>query len=417
MISKEKFMNLNWLNDLKLKASYGEVGNDASAGTYAYQALYTISQNANKSAVWSTQNPATDLQWETSTSLNLGLEGSLFNRLNFNFEFFNQESKNLIFSVNLPASVGNASTIDRNIGSVRNRGIEVSFDVDIINTKDWNWNVGANATFMKNKVITLPEENREEGIINGTKKIMEGHGIYDFWTYNFIGVDQLTGQSLFEIDDEAYNLNGSAPDKDPVPDEWLTEINGQSYTTNNTYGKRIYTGDSAIPDVYGSFSTNLSWRNFTLSGLFTYSLGGKVYDSTYRSMMSISGTPHALHEDIQNSWNGIPDGITENSPDRIDPNGIPAINFSNSTYNNGMAQRWLQNGDYLNIKNITLNYSIPTNIIQKIDLKSLSLYVSAENLKTFTSLKGMNPQNSFAGTTGNEFAPYKIWTFGINIGL
>lgn len=417
MLSKENFLKKSWLNDLKLKVSYGEVGNDASAGTYAYQALYTISQNANQSAVWSTQNPALDLQWETSTSMNAGLEGTLFNRLNFNFEFFNQQSKDLIFAVNLPASVGNASTIDRNIGSVRNRGFEASLDVDIINTQDWNWNIGANATFMKNKVLTLPEENREEGIIDGTKKIMEGHGIYDFWTYDFIGVDQMTGQALFEIDDEAYNLNGSAPDKDPVPDEWLVDINGKSYTTNNTYGKRSYTGDSAIPDVYGSFSTNLSWKNFTLSGIFTYSLGGRIYDSTYRDMMSISGSPHALHQDILNSWDGVPEGMTETSPNRIDPDGIPIIDFSNSTYNNGMAQRWLQKGDYLNIKNITLNYSIPQNVLQKVDLKSLDVYVSAENLKTYTSLRGMNPQNSFAGTTGNEFAPYKVWTFGINIGL
>jgi len=417
MVTREDFVHADWLNSLKLKGSYGEVGNDASAGTYAYQALYTLSQNGGETAVWSTQNPALDLKWETSSSMNFGIEGSVFNRLNFNVEYFDQTSRDLIFSVNLPASVGNASTIDRNIGSVSNKGLEASFDIDIVRSDNWLWNFGANATWMKNKVLILPEENREEGIINGTKKIMVGHGIYDFWTYKTVGVDQLTGRSLFVIDDAAYNVNGSAPDKGAVPDEWLTVINGEYYTTNVTYGKRDFTGDSAIPKVYGSFNTSLRFKNFSLSALFTYALGGKVYDSTYRDLMTVTANPGALHKNVLNSWNGVPEGITENSPNRINPNGIPIVDFNNGSYNNGMSQRWLQNGDYLNIKNITLNYDAPKSWLQKVDMKSLSFYISGENLFTFSSLKGMNVQNSFAGTTGNEFVPYRIWTFGVNMGF
>lgn len=422
IISKEDFFNLGFVDDLKLRASYGEVGSDQGAGRYAYHALYTISQNANLAALYLTQNAANDLMWETSSSVGVALEGRVFNRMNFNIEYFDKRSQNLLFDLNLPLSSGATSTgsavstITQNMGTISNNGLELTLDVDIIRNQDWHWSIGANATFMKNKIVSLPKENRENGIISGNFKRAEGRSIYDFYMYQFEGVDQMTGEALYKIDSETYNVNGSNLDGDLVPSEFLREINGDYYTTNTTYGKRDWSG-SAIPDVYGSFTTALSWKNFTLSGLFTYSIGGKVYDSSYRSLMSMDGSPYALHSDILNSWYEVPEGMTETSTDRIDANGIPVINFASSSYNNATSNRFLQDGSYLVIKNISLAYNLPQNITERMNISSMSFLAGVENLATLTKLKGMNPQQSFSGSSQNAFVTSRIFTVGVNVGL
>lgn len=423
IISKEDFFNLDFVDNLKLRASYGEVGSDQGAGIYAYHSLYTISQNANLAALYKTQNGATDLMWETSSSIGTSLEGRLFNRMNFNIEYFDKRSKNLLFDINLPLSSGSTSTgsatstITKNIGTISNSGLELTFDVDIVRNQDWRWNVGANATFLKNRIIRLPEENRENGIISGRFKRMEGRSIYDLFMYQFVGVDQMTGDALYEVDFENYNVNGSNPDAGAIPDEHLREINGKYYTTNTTYGRRDWSG-SAIPDVFGSFNTEVSWKNFSLSGLFTYSVGSKIYDRSYRSLMSMSGSVSALHSDILKSWDGVPEGMTETSPDRIDPNGIPVVDFSRSSNNNASTTtRGLQDGSYLVIKNITLSYKLPQDLLNKMNLNSMNFNVGVDNLATFTKLKGMNPQQSFSGSSENAFVTPRIFTVGVNVGL
>lgn len=414
VISEEEFLkNYNWINMLKLRASYGEVGNDAGVGYYGYMSLYTIDQNANHAALYKSQNEAKDIKWETTSSFGVALEGTLFDRLNFTFEYFDKRSRDLLFDVNLPLSVGATSsgsaeaTISQNLGSVSNRGVEINLDGDIIRNRNWVWNVGMNATFIKNKIVKLPEQHRENGLINGTKKYMEGHSVYDFWMYQYVGVDQMTGNSLYLPDLEAYTL-------EEIPEEYLVQIRDKYYTTYTTYAKRDWSG-SAIPKVYGSLSTSLQWKNLTLSGLFTYSLGGKIYDYSYASLMGMTNNPAAAHKDILNSWNGVPEGMTETSPDRIDPNGTPVINYELSSKNNAQSTRFLTNASYLVIKNITLSYDFPKTLISKINLKSLRLNASIENLATFTHRKGMNPQQNFSGTSSDVLVTPRVFTVGANI--
>lgn len=422
IISKEDFFNYDFVDDLKFRASYGEVGSDQGAGRYAYHALYNIGQNANLAALYKSQNAASDLMWETSSSIGAALEGRIFDRLNFTIEYFDKRSQNLQFDLNLPLSSGATSTssavstITKNIGAISNSGLELTMDVDIIRNEDWRWNVGANATFMKNRIKKLPEENRENGIISGNFKRAEGRSIYDFYMVQFAGVDQMTGEALYEADAETYNVNGSNPEADDLPIDFLRQINGVYYTTNTTYGRRDWSG-SAIPDVFGSFSTALSWKNFTLNGLFTYSVGGKVYDSSYSSLMAMSGTPGALHSDILKSWNGAPEGMTATSADRINPNGIPVVNYATSTYNNATSNRFLQDGSYLVIKNISLSYDLPKRIMEQMKLSSMNFSLGVENLATFTKLKGMDPQQSFAGSSQNAFVVGRVFTLGVNVGL
>lgn len=424
IISKETFLSSlsNTINNLKLRASYGGVGNDASAGLYAYQALYTIAQNANKAALYKSQNPADDLQWETQGAFSTALEGRFFNRLNLQVEYFDKTSDKLIFDVNLPLSAGATSStraesiIQQNIGKSSNRGIELTADVDVVKSSDLVWNVGFNATFMKNKIKSLPPQNAN-GIVNGTKRLFNGHSIYDFWLYQYAGVDQMTGNALYLPDAETYNVDGTDQTKMPIPAANLVKIGDNYYTTLATYGKRDWSG-SAIPDVFGSFSTSLRWKNLSLSTLFTYSLGGKMLDYSYNNLMSMGGTPAALSTDLLKAWNGVPEGMTESSLNRIDPDGVPVVDFARSPRNNEVnSSRFLQDASYLVIKNIALSYKLPKSILSKLEINGATLNCGIENLATFTTLKGMNPQQSFNGINNNAFVTARVFSLGLNIQL
>lgn len=423
-ISKENFMagTKDYISSLKLRASYGEVGNDAGVGYYGYMALYGMSQNANIGAAYKTQNEAKDIQWETSSSFGIGIDGTFFDRMNLTVDYFDKRSQDLLFDVNLPLSAGATSTsaaeatITKNIGSVSNRGVEVVFDIDVLRKKDFRWNIGFNGTRLINKIVKLPEENREKGIVSGTKRYVEGGGIYDYWMYKYEGVDQMTGRALYAPNLETYYIGEPVEGKTQFPAQYLVQINGKDYSTFHTYAAKDWAG-SAIPDFYGSVSTSLSYKNFDLSALFTYSLGGKTYDASYRSLMSVTANASAIHQDVKNAWSGVPSGITETSANRVDPNGIPSIDYGLSQYHDVESSRWLIDASYFVIKNVALSYTLPKRLADKMDLSGLSVNFSVDNLATMTKLQGMNPQQAFSGINNNAFVTARVFSLGLNIRL
>jgi hypothetical protein len=445
MISKEAFMqDVTWVNSLKLRADFGQVGNDAGSGLYGYQALYTSNQNANKGAYYMSQLPNEDLKWETGQSWGIGIESRLFNRWNLNVEYFDRRNKDLLFNVILPISAGATSSSStnpsetKNIGTMSNRGVEIETDFDIVRNRNWRVNVFANATFLKNRIISLPEQNRKDGIIDGTKRYVEGGDRYAFWLYQFAGVDQMTGLSLYEFDDERFYITddntakgnviyGSAQDADGnahtlMEGKNYTIINNKPYVWNpGSYGKKDWSG-TATPTVYGSFGLNLSWKGLSLTTLFTYSLGSKVYDGIYAGKMGVSATPSSVHKDALNGWTGVPNGMTESSPNRIDPNGTPML-YTFNTYNDvsisnnaGTSNRWLVSGNYLVVKNIALSYELPKRLLTPLQVQGLSFTLACENLATFSARKGLNPQYNFSGTTSsNDFVTARVITGGITV--
>ena len=447
MISKEPFMqNVTWVNSLKLRADFGQVGNDAGSGLYGYQALYTSGQNANKGAYWISQLPNYDLKWETGQSWGIGIESRLFNRWNLNVEYFDRRNKDLLFDVILPITAGPTSTSDinptitQNLGTISNRGVEIETDVDIFRNRDWSINLFANATFLKNRILSLPEQNRKNGIVDGTKKYVEGGDRFAYWLYQYAGVDQMTGLSLYEFDDELFYITddntadgnvlfGTAKDEEGVAHSLMAEknytiINGHPYVWNpGSYGKKDWSG-TATPTVYGSFGLNLGWKGLKLSALFTYSLGSKVYDSLYAGLMSVSATPSGVHADVLKGWTEVPAGMKEDSANRIDPNGIPMI-YTFGTYggssgqnisNNASSNRWLVSGNYLVVKNIALSYDFPKKLLAPLQVQGLTISVACENLHTFAARKGLNPQYSFTGVTGtNAFVTARVITGGITV--
>ena len=438
MISKEPFMqDINWVNSLKLRADYGEVGNDAGAGYYGYMALYTSNQNNNIGAYYLAQNPNYDLKWETGQSWGVGLESRLFNRLNFSIEYFDKRNKDLLFDVYQPLSAGATSSgsaesvVTKNIGVISNKGLEFEADIDIIRNRDWYVNFGVNGTVLRNKIIKLPDQNKD-GIISGSHKIMEGKDRYAFYLYQWAGVDMMTGQSVYNPNDEKYYIteDGTADGKviwgTPTFDEEGNAtnsvmdpanyymINGKPYVTNTTYAKRDFCG-SSLPDLNGSFNLSVGYKNLSLSTLFTYAIGGYVYDSVYSSLMSVTGTPSSVHSDLLNSWNGVPAGITETSANRINPNAIPEVNYNNSSNNNaGTCDRWLTDASYLIFKNINLSYKLPKSWAKAIEMQGITVSASCENLFSLTARQGMNPQQSFSGGQSNYLVPARVFSAAVS---
>ena len=426
MLSKEDFLAGNeQVNDLKLRASYGEVGNDASVGYYGYMALYDISKNGGKGSYVKNSLAANDIQWETAQSFDIALEGRLLDRIDFSVDYFNKTSKDLLFEVKLPLSLGGYHydevntnmSILRNIGSIANKGVEIDLNVELIKAKNIKWTVGGNATFMNNTIVELPEENREEGIIAGARKYMEGHSIYEFWTYHYEGIDMKDGHALYTLDDEKYvylvegETLAEGDTRTVLDSAKARRINGVDYALSTTYGKRDFRGD-ILPDVYGSFNTALTLGNLTLSALFTYSLGGLTYDSTYASLLSTAANaPQPFHVDVLKSWTAA--DKTEESV--VNPTGTPVFDFYSYSDNNGMSDRWLQDASYLVIKNINLSYNIPARLLEKAHIGSASINIGIENLATFTTLKGMNPQYSFTGGQDMTYGTARVMSAGLKL--
>ena len=444
-ISREEFMkNVGWIDNLRLRASYGQVGNDASVGYYGYMALYGLgSKYGGSAASYKTQNEAIDLVWESENSFSTALEGRLFDRLNFTLEYFSKTTKDLLFDVEHPTSVGGISgssvttATTQNIGSVNNRGVEVSFDVDIIKKRDFVWNFGVNATWMKNTILKLPEtditnyDGLQNAMRNGTKLWAEGHGIYDWHLYQYAGVDMTTGNALYLIDDTKYyileeNQIGDRWDegektmkhdfqKSLVPAEYSVVINGKEYVKSTTYAKRDWSGCS-LPKVYGSFNTGIRWKNFSLSALFTYALGSKCLDYAYQDLMSVGSGPHSYHVDVLNSWSEAPSGMTETSADRISTTATPKIDGYWSSYSNATSTRFLVSGNYLIVKNVNLSYSLPRRWVNSIGLACITFSASVDNLWTFTARKGMNPQQAWSGLIyGSYVNTPRVSTIGVKV--
>ena len=437
IISNEEFMKeYKFVNYLKLRADYGEVGNDAGAGYYAYQALYTMEQNANKGALYLTQFPSKNLKWETGQSWGIGVEARLFNRWNLSMEYFDRRNKDLLFDVYLPLSSGATtsgsaeSVVTKNLGTIVNRGFEVSTDVDVYKGKDWRVNVGANLTFIKNKVTKLPEQNKD-GIIDGTKYIKEGRSRYDFYIYTYEGVDSKNGYSLYKFNDGDAQGNSYRFELDGVKyGNWEVDktgeyvakeikgadlqnvvvIDGVPYSYVSNYAKKEFHG-SAIAPVYGSFNFGVTWKQLSLNALFTYQIGGKVIDYNYQSLMQAGSTPSSFHIDALKSW--TVEDATETSA--IWSGDVPVLDYNISSQVNTTSSRWLTSASYICLKNLNIGYQLPKSLVNKVQLQGVSVNVACENLFTKTARKGMNPQQSFTGVQYNYLVTPRVFSVGLNV--
>lgn len=395
-IGKEAFLQNTFVNSLKIRSSYGEVGNDGGLGSVpGYQAdlsLYGLGwNNGSEPGVMLSQigNPA--LTWETNKQFDVGVDFGLFdNRISGSLEYYDRRSDQMIFSVPTPGSAGvPGNSIDYNLGTMQNKGFEVSVNFGIVRNEKVKWDLSVNASTIENTMVKMPGDQQE--IINGTKKITKGRSIYDFWLRKFYGVDPDNGRSLYYQD----------PEKS---DDGNTKIiNGQKFTYNHVNAEYGYVG-SAIPDLYGSFTSNLEVKGFYLNTLFTYQIGGKTYDNNYTGFVSLSPNGAALHKDMLNAWTK-PGDVTN----------VNKLSTNNTTQNLAASSRWLVDSDYLALRTVTFGYSFKKSMIEHLGLSSLKMYISGENIAAWTAKQGLEPVQSFNGTTTYRYLPSRTVSVGLNV--
>ncbi len=395
-LSEEDFIKeYTWIDNLKLKASYGQQGNDNILDEwgdpiyFGWQSLYSFDDknNGNLNGAVHSQLLNKKLEWEKNSNLNVGVELALFDFLRGEIDVFNRVSSNLLFKAPKPQSVG-IEYMWQNIGTMRNTGLEVMLGFDIFKKSDFRWSLDLNATFFRNKITKMPKDSdgNPQEIINGTKKLSEGHSIYEFWLREYAGVDPEDGSALYYKDIEEGNGN----------------VTGRETTKDQNAAGYYYMGD-AIPDLYGGFTNSFSYKGFDLSVFFSYQIGGKMYDSNYASLMHPGSFGTHWSADIKNRWQK-PGDITD--VPRLQ-NSYPAANAASS--------RWLVNASYLALKNVTLSYTLPKPIQNKLDMKGCKVFLTGDNLFLLCKRKGMDPQQSFNGTSDYTYVPNRVVSLGINV--
>lgn len=400
-IDQEAFLqSIPTINALKLRASYGQTGNDgggnvasdADISYYAWQPLYGLGwNNASEAGILQTSLGNRNLAWESSNSFDAAVEFSLFKgRVSGTVEYFNRQSSNLIFDVPLPLSAG-IPTVTRNIGTMYNRGVEIELGVEPVRIKDFTWRIDLNATRIKNQITKMPDETPE--IIDGTKKLAVGRSLYDYWLREFVGVSPDKG----EVEYRASNF---------VPG--ITRINeatGDTLTTSINNARYHYNG-SSIPKLSGGFTNTFRYKGLSLSAMFVYQLGGKTYDAAYASLMSSGGYGSAKHVDILRRWRN-PGDITD----------VPRMDAARTSDFDAQSDRWLIDASYLNLRSVTLSYGLPTTLSRKLFMENAQVYISAENFLILSRRTGMNVQQQFTGVTGNAFSPAKSVVLGVSFTL
>ena len=381
IISKEKWFNAPWVDELKFKASYGEQGND-NIGSYLYTDTYSIVPSGDGAGVKPSSTKGNEtITWEKNGNFNTGFEFSFFRgRLAGSIEYFYRRTSDMLAFFALPASSGWSGYYD-NVGNMQNMGAEVELDGTLIRTKDFEWGLNLNFTAYKNEITSIADKNKtqtvegSEGYASGSYFYGEGESLYTFYMSKYAGVDE-NGKSMFYKDklDENGNIIGRE-------------------TTTTPGEATYYLCGTALPWAYGGFGTRFSYKGFDLAVDFNYQLGGQIYDSDYAGMMGItsSGRGSAIHADLLNSW-------TEENPNT----NIPKL-IIDDTSTTTTSDRFLIGASYLSLQNLNFGYTFPTKMTSKVGIGKLRVYLTATNLWLWSKRQGLDPRQSITGGASSAY--------------
>ena len=405
LINKEKWFNASWVDELKIKASIGQQGND-NIGNWAYIDLYTLNASGTSMSATFARKGNKSITWETTTNLNVGAEFSLFKgRLSGILDFYNKKTTDLLFWLSIPESSGTRGYYG-NIGDIRNTGVELTLTGAIVRNKDIDWTITANLSHNATKILKLPESKIAElgGFSTSDANQMisswykEGGPLYNTFIAEYAGVND-KGEATYWVDED---LIGTA---------YATSKPGtkHSYTTTNPNEASRYEQGSNLPKLFGGFNTMFRYKSFDLSASFDYQIGGKVYDMVYANLMtpteSAAGAGSAIHKDYVKAW----------SPNNTSSD-IPRWQYGqNASYSTFRSTRFLTNAGYFNFQSFTVGYTLPKGLIPEIS--KIRVYCAGENLGFISARKGLDPRYSFDGNTSTSatYSPARNISGGIQV--
>lgn len=436
IISKENFLaDQTWIDMLKIKASYGEQGND-NIGNYLYTNRYSIiNSNGQPAAQPSTVMGNPEITWEKGGNFNAGVDFSFFGeRLTGTFEGFIRKTSDMLFTRPLPLSYGYRSQYC-NVGDMTNKGVELELHGDFIRTKDITVGMSFNLTHYKNKITRLIDSSKNiecDGVMgysSGSFFFGEGESIYTFRMPTYAGVDPETGMPRYvkavqKVDDAG----------NPVKDAAGNPVYEQTYTTNYTdldSSIDYHLQGTALPKVYGGFGIYGNLYGFDFSVDFTYQLGGKIYDSAYAQLMSppTQTSQSSFHKDILDAWTPI--FGTDDAGQRVvtgHTGSQPRFVYGDQNFGRS-SSRFLVSSNYLSLQAINVGYTLPKKITRKMFLDKVRVYFSADNVALWSKRKGLDPRTGLAqgytngvrdqNITGSSqngyYSPIRTLSGGINV--
>lgn len=390
-LEEEHFLKENPVVDkLKLRASVGTVGNQ-EIGDYSFLSTYGTVRYyfggvGNTGYVRNNlENP--DLKWESTTQYNVGFDLSILKqRLNFTFDYYNKKTSDLLLNIPVEETTGFSSQL-RNVGNVENRGVEFAVNTLLIDTKDLSWNLSANIAHNKNEVTNI---GSLASIKNTYTIIKTGESLGSFYGWQFDGVVQ-KGDDLSKV-----------PSPSPKPE---VEYGDAKFVDQNGDGEIDQNNDRVIlgsiqPDFTYGFSTTLNYKRWSLFAAFQGSQGNEVYNSL-RQRLETASTSYNVSTALLDRW-------SETNPS----NTIPKAHASNN-YTNYLDSRFVEDASYLRLKNVTLSYTLPVRIGTTQNPR-LRLFVSGQNLLTFTGYKGYDPEVA-SGIDAGAYPTARTYTVGVNI--
>ncbi len=366
------------IQNVTVRASYGTVGNQ-DIDWYAARGTYETGYNYNNEpGMKPTRISNPDLGWESRHKFNIGVDFTIFNRINLTVDWYDERTKDLIFEMPLSKTNGLSTTL-RNIGEMKNTGIELSANANILRTKNFNWEINANLTANKNEMVKL---SGTDDIVKTTTIITPGESLYTFYLKEYAGVDPDNGSPLW------YKKDGS--------------------TTSNWNDAEQRIVGSADPKVYGGFGTSLKYKGFDFNANFSYSCGNKIYASglKYDLQVGDSKLSNVTYKVYENAW-------TETNRNTDTPKFV----YADSSGASKNSTRFLLNGSYLRLKSVTVGYSIPKSLTTKYSINNIRFYASADNLFTIhaSDFIGFDPEAGVSGTQAWQYPVSRTFTFGLNV--
>lgn len=375
-IHNEAFMQdiKNVLNVLKLRYSYGVNGNDNIAA-YAHYGLYSDIVYNGITGQLPSQLQNRKLTWETNKTHNIGVDFRLFDRLSGSIDWYTRRTEDMLIASPLPYTTGFSSQA-QNVGQIRNSGIEVQLDADIFNTNDFKWTAGVNFAANRSKVLELAPG---QDFIGTSLRYVVGEQLYTYWLYDYAGVNPQNGNAL-----------------------WRNE---EGLLTENSNDARRINAGSPEPLWTGGFNTELSWKGLSLGIQLEARYGNKVLNQD-RSLFESDG-----YYGDQNIWKGALNYWKQPG----DMNVLPKPVYNNASNSMQTSTRYLEDGSYLRIKDITLAYNLPSKWTKKALMSGVRIYASALNLYTFHNMNYWDPEHGTTGATVISYPMTRSMIVGVDI--